>query len=1032
MQIENLYNNSVLKADIETVEFDNTEFQEYLAAKEIIRLGENKRIAFDLFVDSSLREIHPSWFNVLRFLLEMDSSLFKSLLDFGRRNAEKAVEDEEYHRLLLSVNVELLKAEEKKAIFEQIFIYYQDVEHWLDYDIAKRLAYCFDLSHYDLLMRYIDPKCFKRNETKRWVNCGNVAKIMGFIIEKEFINGAKIKFWKKKLIEFAKDKNENGVLQRNALWALAKLKDDTVIQEVECVWQSEDEHIKDQFLNLCREVNPNHELSIMYFVKGTKEKKLFTSYARYGIHEITSVAGVKRLLEYFKNDHDFLKKFAVHESSYRDKDRRIIENIENVWDCDIEKLLNEIIIEAYAKHIHYWGTELRLLPAIALLLKKKNQNYLFDLLSQLDKSDKAWDNIFELSGLFAELLEVDQVERFVLELAKIEDARFCARRTLQEVRFSKRYNAGAIYEAGRQFFREEYEKAERDKSKRDNRPPEEERLCHQFKIMLEPIKGQYNEQIFDFYLQYKDTIGNLVKEDELNRLRTLITEHIFEKFDPGEQNLKIIERDSGSTQYSTHSWISIFGSCIILANELAIDVKKYRGRILNYIPFAYSDHLNSIFALVENITKNEIKSFISVYKERKSDLWRFMPENLIRTSEQYHIQDAAPILREFVNENELSRYNRVQALKAAEYLIPNQEFLKETFARYINSEPELRAIAFTANSLLIECHDDEPAIDWRFQELDRRAYQTEKRKSGEVFEFYGSDEIREKDFAAPVMKLQTPNHEARFLRLLKKSFDLLEKDGYYPYAQYLWEIVCAYFSNRKEEKSYLPLIALEDFVLKHSNVEGINWFKYKLKRLKREYMLYVGKPSSVHDCVKKYNILKSQQYVDISTPEELKEKIIKIIDSDLRKWVESGGAYSFLKTQKIWRQEDLIQKTMLTQLENALLRRGFQDVDITREPQLPDNKRVDFRLISYGFTGPILIEVKRSRHQDLNCKNLKRQKSYKSLRQYMNDYKACFGVFLVFDDKKRTQRSRTWQEHFSKIKKAYETIENVIVLGIKC
>jgi hypothetical protein len=176
--------------------------------------------------------------------------------------------------------------------------------------------------------------------------------------------------------------------------------------------------------------------------------------------------------------------------------------------------------------------------------------------------------------------------------------------------------------------------------------------------------------------------------------------------------------------------------------------------------------------------------------------------------------------------------------------------------------------------------------------------------------------------------------------------------------------------------------------------------------------------------------------MDISTPEELKDKVVETIDSDLRSWVESEGAYSFIVGKKIretsrQNYEDLIQKTILTQLNYALIKNGFNDVDVVRENQLLDNKRVDFR-ISYGFVGPIVIEVKRSSHQDLNGDQLREKESYINLSHYMQGNEAHFGIFLVFDDKERPQSSQTWEEHFSKIKVAYETIRNVTVLGIKC
>ena len=106
--LEVFYDETVLKDNIDTIEFDNTEFQEYLAAKEIIRLGHPQQVIFDLSVDPELREIYPSWFNTLTFVIELDISLLKPILDFGSHKRRGWIQDEEYHRFLTRVNLHQL------------------------------------------------------------------------------------------------------------------------------------------------------------------------------------------------------------------------------------------------------------------------------------------------------------------------------------------------------------------------------------------------------------------------------------------------------------------------------------------------------------------------------------------------------------------------------------------------------------------------------------------------------------------------------------------------------------------------------------------------------------------------------------------------------------------------------------------------------------------------------------------------------------------------------------------------------------
>lgn len=1030
--IEVFYNKTILKDNIDTIEFDNTEFQEYLAAKEIIRLGKNIRTIFELSVDPEIREIYPSWFNTLGFVVDLDVSILKPLLDFGRMSKEGITQDEEYHRLLTKVDVRRLPIEEKKAIFEQVFTYYQSVLHWIDWDIARNLSLYFDKSQDELIKYYIDEKRFRNNETKRFIFLGNVAQIVGFLLEREIFDNKEKAYWKRKLIKFAKDKNENGVLQRHALFALGKLKDDTVIKEVESAWKSKNESIENRFLDLCREVNPNHDLSIKYFIKGTKQESI---YARYGLYEVTEIQSVKKLLYAFISDSLFLNRFIDQENIFKDSDEKIIDNIKEVCDSDIENKLQSIIQKAFKSGNWYEIRQSKFIEKIALFLKSKDKNYIFKLISQIPKSNNLKRTLYSLSNLFCILLEKEQVEEFVNQLLYFEKGKFDAMWTLQQIKFSKRANAKEIYEEGRRYLIDEYKEAENGWKKQGKEPSEKERLYKEFRFKLQPEKGQYFPSVFEFYLGNKKTLNPLITDKEKERLKKLAEESILEKFDPGEQDIKITKQSGSGRSYTIHPWIHIFGSCIQVVSDLKlqINIKKYKKKIINYIPFAYSRHLEAIFSLVKDVQPDEIKDLLAIYKRKNSDLPRFMPDSFIMASERYVIKEAVPILREFVTQKDFSIYDRIAALKALEFLNPDVRFLKRVFTQYIKDKKGLCGLAEKANELLIENHKDEEAISWRFGELIKRAFPFNEQTG---MHGAGSQELElhKKEFAAPLMKLKNPQYEKQFFDLLDKSFHILKKDEHWPYAQYLWQIVCAYFDNLKEKRSYKSLRNLEKFVKEHSSDENINWFKYRLKELKRSYIMFIGKPSSVNECIQKYNKLKTQQYMDIVTAYDLYEKVKDVIDTDLRRWVESEGAYSFIVEDKVShgkkQGEKLIQKTITTQIENAFLKKGLE-VNITREPQLLDDKRTDF-LIFYGFIGPILLEVKLSTNRDLvgSQKTLQSKPSYKSLSQYMNGYNAHFGVFLVFDNKKRTQKSDKWETHFGKISEAYQKIDNVTVLGL--
>jgi hypothetical protein len=238
-------------------------------------------------------------------------------------------------------------------------------------------------------------------------------------------------------------------------------------------------------------------------------------------------------------------------------------------------------------------------------------------------------------------------------------------------------------------------------------------------------------------------------------------------------------------------------------------------------------------------------------------------------------------------------------------------------------------------------------------------------------------------------------------------------------------LILTYFKNLKKNRSYHPLNKLEKYVLGNSSRPGINWFADKLRELKREYLNYIGKPQYFSECIKKYNRLKEQQYLEIATARDLLEIFQEVIENDLRKWVEDEGAYRFIREAE-GKQEDLIQKTIKTQFENSLLKRGLRNSDIIREPQLLDDYRPDF-LIYYGFIGPVFIEIKRLDNEEVKYES-KRVKYSNKLKKYMKGTNSEFGIYLIF----KIKEGNELDDYLKKVRESFGEYNRISVIGLDC
>src|SRR5260370_12368834 len=122
------------------------------------------------------------------------------------------------------------------------------------------------------------------------------------------------------------------------------------------------------------------------------------------------------------------------------------------------------------------------------------------------------------------------------------------------------------------------------------------------------------------------------------------------------------------------------------------------------------------------------------------------------------------------------------------------------------------------------------------------------------------------------------------------------------------------------------------------------------------------------------------------------------MEIDLTRWIEAEGAYDLLLSGKVFRRkvqqyEKLVQKTLKSQIEIILLKRGFQ-IDVHRESQLLDDKRTDL-LIRYGFVGPVIIEVKLTSTTNMQMSKPERSQTFISMKQYMNCYSSSHAIFLI-------------------------------------
>ena len=1024
--VEFFYEKSLLKDDKDTIEFENTEFQEYLAAKHISRLNKPIQVAFDLMIDKEQLEVKPSWFSTLSFLIEIDQNFLKPLLDFGGRNQTKLVVDERYFQLLTRFNVEQLDSQTKEVIFLIVFDYYQKVLHWLDWTIGRNLSYYYVSNIYPRLLEFAEKATNDfSHDDQRSVQLANVAQIVGFLIRNNKLSTDQLNYWKEKLITYANEENGPGVLQRHALFALEAFKDPQLITKINKPWSHSESLVRRRFIEFCTEVAPNHPDAIKFFI----EAVICQEYEGYqGINKVTDHSSLILILKAFLENKEFLFAFLDRDKGiFSTKSTNLIKNLADCWDSQLKELAHQVVITAFEFHeTWYRAGDAPLIISLCKQMQDADSSYIFQLIESITQSEDLKKHSTNFARIFAVILPLNELETFYEKLNQIENGKWAVLRTLREIRYSSRVDANDFYEAGRKYFPAEYAETEAADREMSREEAQRKSIYDDFTFKLQPEEGMYMPDVFSLFNRNYKEIESQITKSNRERLVFLLNDSIFSKFDPGEHGIQ----DSNNHQTHTmHSWISIFGDALVTAHKLQTDVSQYRDKIVNYLPFSFEQaELEAVFELAGELNENDTEKLMTKYRDRSNDLWRYHPRSFIEATKKYRLSRAVPLLKEFVSEAELSIYDRIDAMKTVSILEESSQYLQEIFET--NQDEEDKRLSEEANALLIVEYKDIPATKWRLEQLKARAF-TFVRPEGAHSMGGNEIELDMKTFAGPLYSVYNPELESEFLALLEKSFILLEEDKeYLSYASYLWELVYAYFENRKREGNYKPINNLEKYLLNFQGKEGVNWFLGKLKELKAVYLQYVGKPSNYSSCVHTYNQIKESNYIKLNTHEDLLHEIIDVIEKDISKFLLGEGS-------KCLKQgETEVQKQLKTEFENAFLRRNFRPSDIRndfliwRETQDISDKRSDF-VITYGFLGPILIELKLTSHSEMAARvsTLRSQESYKSLQQYISSFRPTHSVFLVLDNKTRTART-PWSKHLKNIREAYENIESVKVVGL--
>lgn len=878
--IENLKDKSILEE--KTVEgksfigFKHHSIQEYLASRLILGTKNPLETIKQLVTlkQEGLVAVKPSWYNVIRFLLESELSqnLANWLVSLGKESPQ--VVEENYSNALSYLDPQKTPKEIQTHVFDLIYETYQRRAVWLPLWTRQSLAKLCQPQHLKKFREDIEPA---KDITTTVVHRGNVTDIIGKLLENEspLMTNEEKEYWKPKLVEFANNSNENGVLQRHALSALATYKEPGLIAQVAKAFEHPDKLVKEAFIQFCYETDANHQLTVKYLVEGIK--KGIDIYGRHGIYEVDSGVGIKELLTYFANDEAFLKRFLDRESIFNKEDRKgdsvLIKHIKQNLDLDAVKLIKNIIKTAYQSDRIYQHEHSYFLEQLAGIVYQHDKDYIFEAVKDIELASgkNRWHLLCNYEELFAQIIKPNQLSKFFNEIPKLDDGKT---RVAELTVYKAKYRQG---DKGEKLYQEavKLKLIEPLQPQSQQVPDRDEGIYKEFLRLLEPSEGKYFPDVFGFFNDNQKVLEPHLTKQNKQRLAKLVVEEGLQKINPTQIKVAINwGSDQSGRQFSISTVSSYYGELLKTAKILLPSgiLRQYRQNIINFIPFAFSEDQQIILEITEPITDSELGWVNQEYLNEEKDTRYLITSSYIYLV-KYHLdkgirlESALPVLKSFVQDNKLPNYDREYALRQIEGLISKKDnqtkrILERIFDQYHN-DAENEKLAIIANKTLINIYKDQRAINWRFNQLKERLVSF-REPPMEMAHSVGpiEEELDSKWFARPLIDLSSDKYIPDFLDILDFSFKqlpLAAQNDYKPYIEYLWAVVIGYFENLKQQGSFEPLKKLEAWLETNTQGEGLNWLKAQARNLYQSYELHFGTVKDISEAVATLKKLKHHE-----------------------------------------------------------------------------------------------------------------------------------------------------------------------------
>ena len=1009
------FESRILKDTNGILQFENTELQDYLAAKELCRQDNIESVLYDVAVQKDLKHIYPNWYDVIPHISYTKDethtfiNVIKLIVSY-----ESSLEYDSFESLLRYVDPSVYTIHQKEELFSVLLEHYLRVPAYIGWksQTVKLMQDCYTLKCNNILT----PPFEQLNK----IQLANIYDILDAINEEDRIDEKVSKYWTNAAKVLIQDEDDDKKLAALNLLSALQDKDDfthlsisynsfsEVVKKKYCevtgYRRLTDKNVVNCWLNGCYARNPYAINAVLYI-----EDVSTINYA------YSSIIENDRLREFF----DPQGTLAVFYEFYLKKQFDI------VWNKDVES--KKLIAKVFAGYInnHSYTTHSEIDAGVKqILLEEKTGDF---FIGCFDKNE--WDLESFFRRFDAKLVDAELLSAIDTLLNKTTTKKWLVDHVLTSLVYKirndevKRSSVSSYLNRYAETF-ERWDKNSEEAKKEQENP----QFLKAYESLSDPNVSN-NAKYETAFMLSKNL--DFIKQQDPRPLVDVI-ERFFDEFD---LNKMILEKTGENSFRLSIHLIKIpyfVGALYYLGFQNQLE--QHRIVLAKTLPFVCCTtnsgvrEIRDIYkSVIGNISEKEKNELVDWWQSRKDDLMNISSDDIFASITDYGIDSLSYKLEEYINDyikqQDLNHW--LAASKALDLISKGyRNWDAEKYRDLFNAlhADDIESIKMQCNAIMIEKYQDETAISWRIEYIKSHVVKSLHNNTGHVRAI--SKEEFEMTSSNPQMFRCFMNIKGNKM-LDKQMFELFDfalslcvKLNTQEYSSYLLNQIYHFFAETNDVHSIAELRRkVEQF-----NTKNISYLPNNIMN-NAEMMYLQNDRISIEKSIRKYNKCVEESHLEIRNDGDLR-RYFTLIHYEVQKEIQDQGIYALVRQETL--SEDFIQRELKNTIINKCCQLGLETVRVDREVALQDNKRTDL-LIRYGFCNPIMVELKLLHNKEIQ--NKKQRQEYKSkFIQYTKATNACLSVFWVFNvHKKGSNVAR-----FNALKAEYNDLDNTRVLLTDC